>query len=215
MRRESGTSTKASGEKKSRPSPLPPPVLKNFPFSTCIRPSATRRRSISREHTLWLASLFPAINRFRRKNRGELVGEERGREERGGEKAYRHWEKWCYELLLFFSPSTTETSHVCSDFSEDEELVSFELWNWYDDDLDAWVGGRKRGGRRRRKQSGSKVAFAKEKEEAYGLLYMGCLANRTTIEMIFKLIWILGCWIFLRKIYRKSASQVFYHIVNN
>lgn len=112
MRRESGTSTKASGEKKSRPSPLPPPVLKNFPFSTCIRPSATRRRSISREHTLWLASLFPAINRFRRKNRGELVGEERG-----GEEAYRHWEKWCYELLLFFSPSTTETSHVCSDFS--------------------------------------------------------------------------------------------------
>lgn len=78
MRRESGTSTKASGEKKSRPSPLPPPVLKNFPFSTCIRPSATRRRSISREHTLWLASLFPAINRFRRKNRGELVGKERG-----------------------------------------------------------------------------------------------------------------------------------------
>lgn len=91
MRRESGTSTKASGEKKSRPSPLPPPVLKNFPFSTCIRPSATRRRSISREHTLWLASLFPAINRFRRKNRGELVGEERG-----GEEAYRHWEKWCF-----------------------------------------------------------------------------------------------------------------------
>lgn len=86
MRRESGTSTKASGEKKSRPSPLPPPVLKNFPFSTCIRPSATRRRSISREHTLWLASLFPAINRFRRKNRGELVGEERGGRREGGRR---------------------------------------------------------------------------------------------------------------------------------
>lgn len=80
MRRESGTSTKTNrqaGKRKVVPPPLPP-VLKNFPFSTCIRPSATRRRSISREHTLWLASLFPAINRFRRKNRGELVGKERG-----------------------------------------------------------------------------------------------------------------------------------------
>lgn len=97
---------RASGEKKSPPLPC----LEKFPVFRRVFDQVPLDVQFH-VNTLWLASLFPAINRFRRKNLRELVRRRNVREARPA------WEKWCTRASSLLSWYDGETSHVCSDSS--------------------------------------------------------------------------------------------------
>lgn len=147
---------RASGEKKSPPLPC----LEKFPVFRRVFDQVPLDVQFH-VNTLWLASLFPAINRFRRKNLRELV-----RRRNPGQRGLPG-KSGAHELLLF-SRGTTERRVT----SVRIPTRSWSVSNCETDTMTTWTlgweEGREVGRRRGRKQSGSKVAFAKEKEEAYG-----------------------------------------------